>query len=179
MYTVHLRRCIMYCTLHYFLCHVRPFLTGSASLLLPWLPPTQTQTHKHTLYVHSAFQRSSQPQMDVNTLLTCGYELSVEASFLVGHGAPLTALQIVSTAAKRAEERLKLLLSSLSHNQVNTLTLQIPFLFTSLSFKWSVYNRAKQGLLPLSWRRLKGGGVRAVEKGQSSAETFSRATSQF
>lgn len=38
-----------------------------------------------------------------------GYELCIEASVLVGHGAPFTALQIAdSTAAKIAEERFKL-----------------------------------------------------------------------
>lgn len=58
---------------------------------------------KHTqILTVSALRLSkiiSQLQTDVNTLLMCntGYELGIEASVLVGHGAPFTALQIVFT----------------------------------------------------------------------------------
>lgn len=47
--------------------------------------------------------------MDVNASLmwNIGYELCIEASVLLGHGAPFTALQIAdSTAAKIAEKML-------------------------------------------------------------------------
>lgn len=86
--------CTVHCTIFCVMSGLSPF--GSTSPLR-WRPP-RSPKHTQTLTV-SALRLSkfiSQLQTDVNASLmwNTGYELGIEASIVVGHGAPFTALQM-------------------------------------------------------------------------------------
>lgn len=84
------------CTVH---CTIFCVMSGLSPLGQPHFltksPPLTT--HKNTHRISALRLSKFISQLQTLLLWNIGYELSVEESILVGHGAPLTALQIVFT----------------------------------------------------------------------------------